>query len=83
MEQCGTVDQPSTRSLIKLLHFVLTPAWRTQFGLTFSEAIHIKTGIHIKKHKLSLTREITFNSIDRMIPIRNEIKKNILSDVEN
>ncbi|HBD7396233.1 phage integrase N-terminal domain-containing protein [Legionella longbeachae] len=57
-------------------------ALQTQFGLTFSEAIHIKTGIHIKEHKLSLTREITFNSLDRMIPIRNEIQKNILSDLE-
>ncbi|HCJ1069218.1 TPA: integrase [Legionella pneumophila] len=57
-------------------------ALQTQFGLTYSEAIHIKTGIHIKEHKLSLTREITFNSLDRMIPIRNEIQKNILSDLE-
>lgn len=57
-------------------------ALQTQFGLTFSEAIHIRPGIHIKEQKLSLTREVTFNSIDRAIPIRNEIQKNILSDLE-
>ncbi|HGO6800105.1 TPA: integrase [Legionella pneumophila] len=57
-------------------------ALQTQFGLTFSEAIHIKPGIHIKEHKLSLTREITFNSMDRTIPIRNEIQRKILSDLE-
>lgn len=60
----------------------LIMALQTEFGLTFSEAIQIKPGIHIKEHKLSLTREITFNSVDRMIPFRNEIQKNILSDLE-
>ncbi|HAT1794080.1 TPA: integrase [Legionella pneumophila] len=57
-------------------------ALQTEFGLTFSEAIHIKPGVHIKEHKLSLTREITFNSVDRTIPLRNEIQKIILSDLE-
>lgn len=59
----------------------LIMALQTEFGLTFSEAIQIKPGIHIKEHKLSLTREITFNSVDRMIPFRNEIQKSILSDL--
>ncbi|HAT1845513.1 TPA: integrase [Legionella pneumophila] len=56
-------------------------ALQTQFGLTFSETFHIKPVIHIKEQKLWITRDIAFNSADRMVPIRNEVQKQILSDL--
>ncbi len=47
-------------------------AFQIQFGLTFNEAINLRPDIHIKEHKLLLTREVAFNSEDRKIPIRHE-----------
>ncbi|KTC66373.1 putative integrase (plasmid) [Legionella adelaidensis] len=58
-------------------------ALQTQFGLTFSESILTKPGIHTKDCKLWITREISFNSLDRIIPIRNEVQKEILADLSN
>ncbi|WP_058452808.1 phage integrase N-terminal domain-containing protein [Legionella maceachernii] len=74
--------QPNLWELFSNMTPRIIMALQTQFGLTFSEAIQVKPGIHIKGHKLWLTREITFNSMDRMIPFRNEIQKNILCDLE-
>lgn len=42
------------------------------FGLTFSETFHIKPGIHIKEQKLWITRDIAFNSADRMMIINSQ-----------
>ena len=56
-------------------------ALQTQFGLTFSEAIHLDPDIHIKDHTLWITREISFNSEDRMIPIRNSNQQLILAEL--
>lgn len=46
--------------------------FQIHFGLTMSEAMRILPGVHVQEHELLLTREITFNSMDRKIPIRSE-----------
>ena len=56
-------------------------ALQTQFGLTFSEATLLIPDIHVKEHTLWITREIAFNSEDRMIPHRLEEQKSILRDL--
>lgn len=65
------ISDPSARLIM---------AMQTQFGLTFSEAIHFVPDIHIREYKLWITREIAFNSTDRMIPLRNEMQHCILQD---
>ncbi|KTC94711.1 phage integrase N-terminal domain-containing protein [Legionella erythra] len=59
----------------------LVMAMQVNFGLTFSEAIHFIPDIHFREHRLWITREIAFNSLDRTIPIRNEIQKRTLSEL--
>lgn len=58
-------------------------ALQTQFGLTFSEATLLIPDIHVKEHTLWITREIAFNSEDRMIPHRLDEQKSILRDLHN
>lgn len=58
-------------------------ALQTQFGLTFSEATLLIPDIHVKEHALWITREIAFNSEDRMIPRRLDEQKSILQDLRN
>lgn len=62
-------------------HFIM--ALQTQFGLTFSEATLLIPDIHVKEHALWITREIAFNSEDRMIPHRLDEQKSILRDLHN
>lgn len=62
-------------------HFIM--ALQTQFGLTFSESILLIPDIHVKEHALWITREIAFNSEDRMIPHRLDEQKSILRDLHN
>lgn len=50
------------------------------FGLTLHEGMHLLPGVHIQEHKLWLTREITFNSQDRVVPFRTEIQENIINE---
>lgn len=52
------------------------------FGLTLSEAMRIVPDIHIQEHTLWLTREITFNSVDRFIPIRTATQTQILDELK-
>ena len=59
----------------------LIMALQTQFGLTFSEATLLIPDIHVKEHTLWITREIAFNSEDRMIPHRLDEQKSILGDL--
>tara|TARA_R110002126_G_scaffold273866_1_gene418513 strand:- start:35596 stop:36498 length:903 start_codon:yes stop_codon:yes gene_type:complete len=61
----------------------LIMALQTEFGLTFSEAIHLWPGVHAQEHQLWITREIAFNSQDRFIPIRNQTQHMILSRLTN
>lgn len=57
-------------------------ALQTHFGLTYSEAIRIKPNIHTQQSNLWLTREITFNSQDRMIPYRNDVQTSIIDSLK-
>ncbi|PJD91330.1 MAG: integrase [Legionella sp.] len=58
-------------------------ALQTQFGLTLSEAIRLAPDIHIKEHSLWITREIAFNSEDRIIPCRSDEQKSILQNLNS
>lgn len=53
------------------------------FGLTFGEAIRITPDIHLREHSIWLTREIAFNSQDRVIPVRGEEQLIILQSLRN
>lgn len=63
------IEDPLTRVILAL---------QAHFGLTYSEAIRIKTTIHTRDNSLWVTREITFNSQDRMVPYRNDIQTSII-----
>ncbi|CZH64018.1 TPA: hypothetical protein JBA76_08645 [Legionella pneumophila subsp. pneumophila] len=54
--------------------------FQIHFGLSLSEAMRILPGVHIQEHELLLTREITFNSKDRKIPIRSEAQIKFIQD---
>ncbi|HAT2147047.1 phage integrase N-terminal domain-containing protein [Legionella pneumophila] len=55
-------------------------SFQIHFGLTLSEAMRILPGVHIHERELLLTREITFNSKDRKIPIRSEAQIKLIQD---
>lgn len=45
------------------------------------EAINFAPDIPFQEHALWITREIAFNSQDRMIPLRRDIQKEILNEL--
>ena len=51
------------------------------FGLTLSEAMRLIPEVHIQEHAIWLTREITSNSQDRIIPLRSDFQKKILQEL--
>lgn len=57
----------------------LIMALQIEFGLTFSEAIHIQPFLHVRDNLIWITREIAFNSSDRSIPIRTECQREIVA----
>ena len=61
--------------------------FQAAFGLTFSEVTRLIPDDHIREHSIWLTRDITFNHQDRVIPIRNDEQRHLLqsfaSYVEN
>ena len=65
------IHDPSARILLGL---------QIHFGLTLSEAMRILPDIHVQEDRLWLTREITFNSQDRVIPLRSEIQERIIHE---
>lgn len=66
-----------TTNPIALIIFQL----QSGFGLTFGEAIRLTPDIHLREHSIWLTREIAFNSQDRVIPVRNEEQLIILQSL--
>ncbi|STX50756.1 putative integrase [Legionella busanensis] len=54
-------------------------ALQVEFGLTFREAITLKSAIHINDDQLWITRDIAFNSSDRTIPIRTITQRSFLN----
>ena len=65
-----SIQEPGVRLIMAL---------QIEFGLTFSEAIHIQPLVHVRDKEIWITREIAFNSSDRYIPIRNECQREILA----
>ena len=55
---------------------------QSEFGLTFSEAIRLTPDLHFQEHSLWLTREITFNRHDRVIPIRTNEQRLLLQKLK-
>jgi hypothetical protein len=58
-------------------------ALQIHFGLTLSEGMRLLPNVHIQPHGIWLTREITFNSQDRVIPIRSEKQQSLLNTLIN
>ena len=58
----------------------LIMALQIEFGLTFSEAIHIKPCVHVQTKDIWVTRDIAFNSSDRYVPLLTEYQKEIVAE---
>lgn len=52
-----------------------------QCGLTRSEAMRLIPALHIQEHSLWITRDIAFNSHDRIIPICHEEQLHVLKSL--
>ena len=52
---------------------------QTEFGLTYSESLRFSPDIHSTEEYLSLTREITRNSLDRAIYFSNDTQKLVVN----
>lgn len=72
-------------ALQKISHLIARTIFQLQseFGLTFSEATRLIPALHIRDHSLWLTRDITFNHQDRIIPIRHDAQIHILSTLSS
>ena len=71
LEKWQQINTPLAKLLLNM---------QVHFGLTLSEAIHLIPGVHVQENTLWLTREITFNSQDRIIPFRSEIQLSIINE---
>jgi len=71
LEQWQKIQCPVVRLLLNL---------QIYFGLTLSEAMRIMPSVHVRGHQIFITREIAFNSQDRVIPIRTEAQRNIIDE---
>lgn len=84
--QTKKIKKKTRKSTTDLLEKINDPVakvllgFQIRFGLTLSEAMRILPGVHIQEHELLLTREITFNSKDRKIPIRSEAQIKLIQD---
>jgi NADH:ubiquinone oxidoreductase subunit len=65
------INDPTARLLSNL---------QIHFGLTLGEAMHLIPGVHVQENILWLTREMTFNSQDRVVPIRTDVQANIINE---
>ncbi|KTD26052.1 phage integrase N-terminal domain-containing protein [Legionella israelensis] len=52
--------------------------FQMHFGLTLSETMRLLPDVHVQNNHLLLTREITFNHLDRKVPIRTPTQMAIL-----
>ena len=71
LERWQQISDPTAKLLLNL---------QIHFGLTLGEAMRLIPDVHVQKNKLWLTREITFNCMDRIIPIRTEVQANIVNE---
>ncbi len=71
-------------SILEQVHYPIARvllSFQMHFGLTLSEAMRIVPSIHIQGHQLWPTREITFNSEDRFVPIQTSEQKKVLKEL--
>ncbi|KTD57885.1 phage integrase N-terminal domain-containing protein [Legionella shakespearei] len=71
IERWQKIDEPVARLLLNL---------QIHFGLTLSEAMRLRSDVHVHKDKLWLTRELTFNSMDRCVPFRTDVQTKIIDE---
>ncbi len=71
LEKWQKIDEPVAKLLLNL---------QIHFGLTLSEAMRLIPGVHVRENKLWLTREITFNSMDRYVPVRSDEQEDIINE---
>jgi hypothetical protein len=71
LEKWQRITDPISRLLLNL---------QVHFGLTLNEAMRLIPDVHVQNNNLWLTREITFNSQDRIVPIRSESQAAIISE---
>ena len=55
-------------------------ALQMQFGLTFNEAIKIRSSVNIQDHQLTISDGVAFNSIERLIPICTKQQQAVLHE---
>ncbi len=68
----NTLDKISNPIAKILLEF------QVYFGLTLSETMRLRPDVHIQENSVWITRDIATNSLDRMIPIRNNKQLEII-----
>ena len=51
---------------------------QSYFGLTISEAIKLTPDVHITENELWVTRDISSNSKDRIVPIQSQIQRELI-----
>jgi len=73
-EPCQRISQPIARILFEL---------QCSFGLTLSEAMHLIPSLHLQDNTLWITRNMATNHQDRIIPIRNDTQRRIISTLRS
>ena len=71
LERWQKISDPMAKLLLNL---------QIHFGLTLSEAMSLIPGVHVQESHLWLTREMTFNSMDRIVPIRSAVQIGIINE---
>lgn len=71
LDRWQKINDPVARLLLNL---------QIHFGLTLREVMHLIPVVHVRKDKLWLTREMTFNSMDRIVPVRSDIESHIINE---
>jgi hypothetical protein len=71
LERWQKIDEPLAKLLLNL---------QIYFGLTLREAMRLIPVVHVRGNTLWVTRDITFNSMDRVIPIRTDTQAKIIDE---
>ena len=71
LERWQKINDPLAKLLLNL---------QIYFGLMLREAMRLIPGVHVRDNTLWVTRDITFNSMDRVIPIRSDTQAKIIEE---
>jgi site-specific recombinase XerD len=87
-QSLGVIHNTSRKKTIKLPENILQQLsnpiakilfeLQASFGLTLSEAMRLSPSIHIRENKLWITREVTRNSYDKVVPLNDDKQKEII-----